>query len=1161
MCGIVAVLARPSLRRPPDPGEVVAKLSSVAGSLGTVAAGPSFVAQLDALRAASEALSGLDASLRGVPGLRCLLGAPDAAQALTSGTALIEAQVADFEAALDKGDLELSTAQLEELNAALVVLHDATWALSHDRLDAVKGVSALAEPLGLTATGLVPGAAALGVLWAAHVAFRSLDRLEVRGRDSAGLHLMLAGHGLDLSDPAVELLIGDRDDPLFRSMAVRAADGCLSIVYKASAEIGELGDNVAALRRALSTDTLLARALASPEVRATIVAHTRWASVGLISEPNAHPLNSDEAGVAAPCPYVIGALNGDVDNYPELVVSEHVAVPAEVTTDAKLVPTLVSRYIAAGLAPGEAFRQAVGRFDGSVGIAVNASGLPDELYLALRGSGQSLNIGLAEDAFIVASEPYGLVEETSRYVRMDGEGGGQVVTLLRSDAGTLAGIRRSRYDGSVQPVVEAEVKVAEITTRDVDRRGFRHFLLKEISEAPSSVRKTLRGKSVIGEDGALVARLGDDVIPGPLRQALSSGRIHNVAVIGQGTAAVAGQAIAAAIAKALPDIPVVAMVATELSGWGPSGAGLPDDMSAMLVVAISQSGTTTDTNRTVDLVRARGAHVVAIVNRRNSDLVQKAHGVLYTSDGRDVEMSVASTKAFYSQVAAGHLLALGLAAAAGVAAPSRTGEILGALRELPSLMEKVLAQRPEIARVASVVAPPRRSWAVVGSGPDHVAAAEIRIKLSELCYKAIALDVIEDKKHIDLSAEPLIIVCAPSVSGPNARDIAKEIEIFRAHKAAPVVIITEAERDLFNPGVDILAVPACHPELAFVLAAMVGHIFGYEAALSIDAQARPLREARALLEGAGRGHDGALILDELAPALEMAAAPALDGLRSGAYDGHLNASTAARMTSLLRYAIGALPVEGYEAEMGKVGTPNAIATDLIAALSGAIDELTRPVDAIKHQAKTVTVGISRSESELLRSKLVAETLSAGANVESLGYRALRTLAALGPAVEEVLGYTRYVVETPSVPVLAGAGGGAGGLDGATISLVDRGGIAMSIPSRTSTDNALRGTKHRAAEKREVTVFEGLHDGRTGVIIPEVKDTHVTGITLLHAHFARFLSPEEAKSVLQAYQGRYAALVDAVTEAQPRFDDLVLGRVPMIELLTQPVAVLARHWSV
>ena len=101
------------------------------------------------------------------------------------------------------------------------------------------------------------------------------------------------------------------------------------------------------------------------------------------------------------------------------------------------------------------------------------------------------------------------------------------------------------------------------------------------------------------------------------------------------------------------------MLATELSGFG-----LRDDMPDTLVVAISQSGTTTDTNRTVDLARDRGATVVAIVNRRNSDLVDKSDGVLYTSDGRDVEMSVASTKAFYAQIAAGFLLAVALADAA-----------------------------------------------------------------------------------------------------------------------------------------------------------------------------------------------------------------------------------------------------------------------------------------------------------------------------------------------------------------------------------------------------------------------------------------------------------------------------------------------------------------
>ncbi len=1071
----------------------------------------------------------------------------------------MEALAASLEATLDAGQFQMGTSELEELNAALVRFRDVTWALSRDRLEAFRSVSGLASSLGFGSAGTPPPAPALSVLWGAHVALRSLDRLEVRGRDSAGLHLMLTGHGLDLESRELTELLGQRADALFTSHAVRAEEGCLSFVYKAAAEIGELGDNVAALRSALAGDPLLARALASPDVRATVIAHTRWASVGLISEANAHPLNSDEAtdGAAplvSPRPYVVGALNGDIDNYSELVVDEGVAVAVEVTTDAKLVPTLFSRYLAGGAPVEEAFRRVVGRFDGSVGIAANSARAPGELQLALRGSGQSLNIGLAEDAFVVASEPYGLVEETSRYLRMDGERGGQVVTCSLIGAGTLEGLTRRRYDGTDFPVSPSEVIEAEITTRDVDRHGFRHFFLKEISESPSSVRKTLRGKIGTGEKGRLSAYLGEDVIPASVRQALSAGRTHSTIVMGQGTAAVAGQAVAAAMARALPHMSVVALPATEVSGWGPAGVGLPDDMSGALVIAISQSGTTTDTNRTVDLLRARGAQVIAIVNRRNSDLVQKAHGVLYTSDGRDVEMSVASTKAFYSQVAAGHLLALGLAEAAGTANPARADEILSALRELPSLMEKVLSNRAEIARVASATAPPRRSWAVVGSGPDHIAAAEIRIKLSELCYKAIALDPIEDKKHIDLSAEPLVIVCAAGVSGPNARDIAKEIDIFRAHKAAPVVIAAEGTEELLKSGVDVLTVPACLPELAFVLAAMTGHLFGYEAALAIDAQALPFREARAVLEGATREAGGGPDLDQLAPALDHVSAPALAGLRSGAYDGHLNASTAARLTSHLRYATRALPVDGYEAEMGKVGTPSAIAGDLVIALGAAIDELTRPVDAIKHQAKTVTVGTSRSEEALLTARLVAETLGAGASVEVLGYRALRTLAALGPAVEEVLGYTRYHITMPTVPASPGS------LDGATITVVDRGGISRSISSRTATDNSLRGTKRRTADKREVTVFSGLHDGRTGVMVPEVKDGQVTGITLLHTRFLPFLDAGTAKDVLQAYQGRYRALVDAVTESEPLFADERLGQVPMIELLTEPVVVLARHWS-
>jgi hypothetical protein len=81
------------------------------------------------------------------------------------------------------------------------------------------------------------------------------------------------------------------------------------------------------------------------------------------------------------------------------------------------------------------------------------------------------------------------------------------------------------------------------------------------------------------------------------------------------------------------------------------------------------------------------------------------------------------------------------------------------------------------------------------------------------------------------------------------------------------------------------------------------------------------------------------------------------------------------------------------------------------------------------------------------------------------------------------------------------------------------------------------------------------------MVPEVKDGQVTGLTLLHARFVPLLDPVTAKSVLEAYQGRYRALVDAVTEGRPQFADALLGQVPVIELLTEPVAVLAQHWSV
>jgi glucosamine--fructose-6-phosphate aminotransferase (isomerizing) len=329
---------------------------------------------------------------------------------------------------------------------------------------------------------------------------------------------------------------------------------------------------------------------------------------------------------------------------------------------------------------------------------------------------------------------------------------------------------------------------------------------------------------------------------------------------------------------------------------------------------------------------------------------------------------------------------------------------------------------------------------------------------------------------------------------------------------------------------------------------MAGHLFGYEAALAIDASARPLREARAAVQAAVAGaQPGDDVLERLAPRLAGPAGAFLDGVRVGDYDGNLEAATAVRIVSLLRYATRLVPLDLYQLEHGKVGTPSRVVEDLTAALTKGIEELTRPVDAIKHQAKTVTVGISRSDEELLQVPLVRETLAAGAARDALSYRALRTLVALDPGVEQVTGFTRYRIS------------GDADHDDALLEITDRGGVSVSIPSRTESDPRLVGTKHRVATQREVTVARGRHDDRTVVIVPEVKDNQTVALTLLHVRMASRVTPEVARTMLQGYQGRYGALRDAVTETAPTFDDAVLGRVELVDLLTEPVYVLADRW--
>ena len=441
----------------------------------------------------------------------------------------------------------------------------------------------------------------------------------------------------------------------------------------------------------------LTRALASRNgdlslVR-TGVGHTRWATHGRPSEENAHPHLGGAESVAV-------VHNGIIENFSELKEElEARGVSFRSETDTEVMAHLIAERVEAGETLRTALAGVLEKVEGSFAVAALSVDEPGKIVAARHQS--PLVVGLGEGENFLASAVQALLAETHRFVVVEN---GEIVEIDDSSVEVFAPSGER---------VERETFEVDWDAEAVELGGYDDYMLKEIHEQPAALGATLLGRIDTGG----VVDLSE--------LELDLSEIVRVVVVACGTAYHAGLLGKHAIEK-LARIPVEVVIASEYRYADPIG----DERT--LVVAISQSGETTDTLSAVQAAQGFGARVLAITNTKGSLITREADAVLLTKAGP--EICVASTKAFACQVAALDLLALALADVRGVIAVGELREIGRGLRLAPEKVEETLGLLGSRVEEAIEVFRDARCSLFLGRGISYPVALEGALKLKEISY-------------------------------------------------------------------------------------------------------------------------------------------------------------------------------------------------------------------------------------------------------------------------------------------------------------------------------------------------------------------------------------------------------------------------------------------
>jgi len=523
------------------------------------------------------------------------------------------------------------------------------------------------------------------------------------------------------------------------------------------------------------------------------IGHTRWATHGEPSDVNAHPHLSNDGRIAV-------VHNGIIENADDLRVRlEADGYVFHSETDTEVLAHLIAATVKETDSLQAAVRRALKHVVGTYGIAVVDSERPGEIVVARNGS--PIVLGLGEKEMFAASDVSALVRYTRQVVHLeDGE-----LAVLRADGfHTFASDDRE---------TAKEPLTVDWDAGHYDTGGYEHYLLKEISEQPETIARTLRGRL---DERFHVSHLG-----GLNMDARELRSFKRVKVIGCGSAYYSGQ-IGAQLIEELARIPADAEPASEFRYRNPV---IDHDT---LYVAISQSGETYDTLAAVQEIKRKGGRVIGIVNAVGSAIAREVDGGVYLHAGPEV--SVASTKAFTSTAVAFALLALHLGRVRDLS-PAEGRRIVEGLRKLPEQVELILKQSEQIAELAQKYAN-CPSMMFVGRVRGYPVAREGAQKLKEISYVHAEAYPASELKHGPLA---LIGPDMPTVAiVPDDELLDKNLTTLGEIRArgGRVLMVGHREPDA-KLADDVIVVPKNEIELDPILLTIPLQLLAYHAAVAL----------------------------------------------------------------------------------------------------------------------------------------------------------------------------------------------------------------------------------------------------------------------------------------------------------------------------------------